>query len=75
MIPLFLIRRTLLANRDKLGKWGEKYCERLLRLRGFKSIARNFSIYNGEIDLVMADWEAIVFIETGYYYGFTNDLV
>ncbi len=63
MIPLFLIRWSLLANSDNLGKWGERYCELLLKRRGFKGIARNFSIYNGEIDLVMADGDAIVFVE------------
>ena len=63
MLPLFLIRKKLLADRALLGRWGERYCERYLRRKGFSCIARNFSINAGEIDLVMTDGDVLVFVE------------
>lgn len=63
MLPLFLIRKKLLADRAMLGQWGERYCERYLRRKGFGCIARNFSINAGEIDLVMTDGSVLVFVE------------
>ena len=59
-----LNRRTLLADRKKLGRWGEKRCERFLKRKGLKKLARNFSCKTGEIDLIMVDTDrAIVFVE------------
>ena len=63
MLPLFIIRNKLLAEPAKLGRWGERYCERYLRRMGLECIARNFSINTGEIDLVMADGDVLVFVE------------
>jgi putative endonuclease len=63
LLPLFVIRKKLLADRAKLGQWGERYCERYLRRKGFGYIARNFSINAGEIDLVMTDGDVLVFVE------------
>jgi putative endonuclease len=64
---LFLLpatRRRLLSNRRLLGRWGEKYCERFLRQKGFTTIARNFTCKLGEIDLIVTDSESIiVFVE------------
>jgi putative endonuclease len=57
-------RGKLLADRKKLGQWGEKRCERFLKKKGFKKLTRNFSCNGGEIDLIMADAEgAVVFVE------------
>jgi putative endonuclease len=59
-----LNRRKLLSDRKLLGRWGEKQCEKFLRRKGFKKLARNFSCKTGEIDLVMVDCDrSIVFVE------------
>jgi putative endonuclease len=59
-----IIRRRLLADRKLLGRWGEKRCERFLKRKGFKTIARNFTCKLGEIDLIAADnTGAVVFVE------------
>lgn len=61
---LLFHRRRLLADRARLGRWGEKCGERFLKGRGFKTLARNFSCRTGELDLVMVDSEGvIVFVE------------
>lgn len=59
-----LNRGKLLADREKLGRWGEKRCEGFLKKRGFRKLMRNFSCRSGEIDLIMVDNEgAVVFVE------------
>ena len=61
---MLLNRRKLLADRKLLGRWGEKHCERFLKRKGLKTLARNFSCKTGEIDLIMvAPDGAIVFVE------------
>ncbi|MCK5173166.1 MAG: YraN family protein [Planctomycetes bacterium] len=66
---LFLpgFRRRLFADPKKLGRWGEKRCEKFLKKKGLSLIARNYSCSTGEIDLIMNDpsasTDAIVFIE------------
>ena len=61
---MLLNRRKLLADRKLLGRWGEKHCEKFLKNKGLKKLARNFSCKAGEIDLVMvAPNRAIVFVE------------
>jgi putative endonuclease len=64
MMGLLLNRGKLLADREKLGRWGEKRCEGFLKKKGFKKLTRNFSCRSGEIDLIMVDADgAIVFVE------------
>ncbi len=47
-----------------LGRWGERHCEKFLRKKGLKKLARNFSCKSGEVDLVMLDTEGtVVFVE------------
>jgi len=59
-----ILRRRLLADAAKLGRWGEKRCRRYLRKKGYRTIARNFSCPGGEIDLIVADSTGrIVFVE------------
>ena len=60
-----LFRRCkLLADGKLLGRWGEKRCEKFLRRKGLRKLARNFSCKTGEIDLVMVDTDGvIVFVE------------
>ena len=57
------MRRALLSDRAKLGRWGERRSEKYLRAKGFCTIARNFSCRDGEIDLVMSDDGTVVFVE------------
>jgi putative endonuclease len=64
MMGWLLNRGKLLADRAKLGRWGEKRCESFLRKKGFKKLTRNYSCRGGEIDLVMVDSKgAVVFVE------------
>ena len=61
---MLLNRRRLLADAKVLGRWGEKRCEKFLKRKGLKTLARNFSCKTGEIDLVMVDTDgSIVFVE------------
>jgi putative endonuclease len=46
-----------------LGRQGQKLCEKFLRAKGYKTLTRNFSCRTGEIDLVMMDSDAVVFVE------------
>ena len=62
--PVFLFRRRLLADRVRLGRWGQRYCERFLRKKGLATLTRNFACRAGELDLVMAEPDGtIVFVE------------
>ena len=57
-------RRKLLADRKRLGRWGEKQGEKFLKSKGLRTLARNFSCKTGEIDLIMVDGDgSIVFVE------------
>ena len=66
MIMLGWFRNTnkLRANPKLLGRWGERRCEKFLKKKGLKKLAKNFSCKTGEIDLVMVDADrTIVFVE------------
>jgi len=61
---MLLRRRKLLSDRESLGRWGEKRCEKFLKNKGLKTLTRNFTCKTGEIDLVMVDSDrTIVFVE------------
>ena len=61
---MLLNKRKLLADRELLGRWGEKRCQRFLKRKGLKTLTRNFSCNAGEIDLIMVDTDrTIVFVE------------
>ncbi len=61
---LFLIRRRLLNDRARLGRWGERRCERYLRNKGLRTLARNYACKVGELDLIMvAPDGTLVFVE------------
>jgi len=52
------------ADKELLGRWGEKRCEKYLKRKGLKTLTRNFSCKTGEIDLVMVDSDrTLVFVE------------
>ena len=46
-----------------LGRQGQKLCEKFLKAKGYKTLTRNFSCRMGEIDLIMMDNDAVVFVE------------
>lgn len=52
-------RRT----RAAIGVWAERRAERLLTRHGLKTLARNYRCRYGEIDLIMRDGLALVFVE------------
>jgi putative endonuclease len=61
---MLLNRRKLLADQKRLGRWGEKRCEKFLKSKGLKTLTRNYACKTGEIDLVMVDTDrSIVFVE------------
>jgi len=61
---MFPSRRRLLGDRARLGRWGERRCERFLKKKGLRTLARNYSCRSGELDRVMVDADgAIVFVE------------
>ena len=51
-------------SKERLGRWGEKRCEKFLKRKGLKTLTRNFSCKTGEIDLIMVDSDGtLVFVE------------
>ena len=61
---LLINRRKLLADRKRLGRWGEKRSEKFLKRKGLKILTRNFRCKTGEIDLIMVDSDgSVVFVE------------
>jgi putative endonuclease len=48
------------------GAWAEDLALRFLLDAGLSLVARNYRCYRGEIDLVMRDGEALVFVEVRY---------
>ncbi len=61
---MLLNRHKLLADRELLGRWGEKRSQRFLKRKGLKTLTRNFSCNAGEIDLIMVDTDmTIVLVE------------
>ena len=47
----------------RLGDRGERLAARYLRRQGFRILARQWSSRSGEIDLIAADGDCIVFVE------------
>ena len=63
-LPLPWVRRWLLADIYRLGRWGQKQAERYLRRRGCRTIARNWAADCGELDLVVCDADGMLaFVE------------
>ncbi len=50
-------------NKTALGKKGEEIAEKFLIQKGFKIIEKNFRIRGGEIDIVAADKNTLVYVE------------
>ena len=52
-----------MAYRQRVGKWGEDQALAYLSSKGLCLIGRNVRTAHGEIDLIMADGEQLVFVE------------
>jgi putative endonuclease len=64
MLARLLNPDKIFADKDRLGRWGEKKTEKFLKHKGLKTLTKNFSCKTGEIDLVMVDTDrSIVFVE------------
>jgi putative endonuclease len=64
MLFLPWVRKRLLENPKRLGRWGQNASQKYLTRRGCRTIARNYAVRSGELDLVMADTDGtIVFVE------------
>lgn len=50
-------------NRKNTGFYGEEVAAQALAKRGYRLLTRNFCIHGGEIDLIMAKGEELVFVE------------
>ncbi len=58
------VRKKLLADPHRLGRWGQNKAETFLKRRRLRTLARNFAFSGGELDLVMGDPDGtIVFVE------------
>ncbi len=51
------------GDRRRLGRWGEQAALKFLRRAGYRIIARNFSCFLGEIDIVARKGEVVSFVE------------
>jgi len=56
--------KDLLTN--KRGQWAERMAEDYLIKHGLKLIQRNYSCRLGEIDLIVQEQDAIIFVEVKY---------
>ncbi len=52
-----------MAAKDDLGRRGERLAEQHLLARGYRLVERNWRCRQGEIDLVVRDGDALVFVE------------
>jgi putative endonuclease len=64
MLARLLNPDKIFADKDRLGRWGEKKSEKFLKRKGLKTLTKNYSCKTGEIDLIMVDTNhSIVFVE------------
>jgi len=52
-----------MADKDTLGRAGEKYAAKLIREKGYKIIATNIKTVFSEVDIVAIDNDTLVFVE------------
>lgn len=51
------------ADKDHIGRQGERHARLVLEGRGYRFVASNWHCLAGELDLVMLDGEELVFVE------------
>jgi putative endonuclease len=65
--------------RQQIGRWGEQIAAEYLSARGMRLLERNARTPHGELDLVFADGDVLVFVEvktrTGMGFGFPEESV
>lgn len=59
-------------SRAEAGRAGEDEAARYLEARGMRLVARNFRTRRGEIDLIVLDGEALVFVEVKAWSVFSS---
>jgi putative endonuclease len=52
-----------IADKDRLGRRGERLALKYLKKQGYRCLARNYKAPGGEIDLIMRDGRTVVFVE------------
>lgn len=52
-----------MRSADRTGQAGEEYAARYLTRRGWRILARNFRVRQGEIDLIAANDRFVAFVE------------
>ncbi|MFA6305094.1 MAG: YraN family protein [Patescibacteria group bacterium] len=66
-----------MSKQSQVGKLGEEIAQKLLILKGFLIICRNFHIQGGEIDIICKKGRKLYFIEvktrTNLNYGFAEE--
>ena len=50
-------------EKKKLGVQGEAIAEKYLTAKGYKTVAKNFRAFHGEIDLVVEKQNSLLFVE------------
>jgi len=50
-------------ERNKLGQRGEKLAQKYLKKSGYRILQSNYTVEQGEVDLIMRDDETVVFVE------------
>lgn len=51
------------ADKDELGRLGERHARLVLEGRGYRLVTANWHCLSGELDLVMIDGDELVFVE------------
>lgn len=51
------------ADKDTVGRYGEKICRKYLRQHGYSIVARNYRGSRGEIDVIAESGDCFVFVE------------
>ena len=58
--------KTLAGKKPKKGADAELRAQQILKAKGLRPLAQNFSVRGGELDLVMLDGAHLVFVEVRY---------
>lgn len=53
----------MIVMAEQLGTFGEDYTASVLARRGFRIVARNFTVRGGEVDIIACNTQYILFVE------------
>ncbi len=65
-------RRRTRQDAYRRGRWSEALCRALLRLKGYRILARNFRAPVGEIDIVARRGKLLVLVEVKAHANFAE---